>query len=191
MTEEEEIVETPEEETIDTDIIVDGESAETVETTPYFFTISERVHPDYKMAHNILGWLHDNMEDLVDDDDKTIFGKVNTGFNENILKTFGKRPVCDVYIQSVEYSGDFDRHIPTKVHSIVLFYMKGANNQTYSKACELHDFIMQEFLTNDSFKEFNNIVRNTIIENSEIRNENIRGGYGVMGVFELTHDLYL
>ena len=85
MTEEEVIVET--------DIVVDGESAETVETTPYFFTISERLDPDYKMAHNILSWLHDNMESLVDDQDKVIFGKVNTGFNESILKTFGKKHV--------------------------------------------------------------------------------------------------
>lgn len=182
MTEEEVIVET--------DIVVDGESAETVETTPYFFTISERLDPDYKMAHNILSWLHDNMESLVDDQDKVIFGKVNTGFNESILKTFGKKPVCDVYIDRIEYMGDFDNHIPTKVHSIVIFYMKGANNQTYMKACELHDLIMQEFLTKNSFKELDKLVRGTVIENSEIRNENIRGGYGVMGAFELTHDLY-
>ena len=112
------------------------------------------------------------------------------GKRKNTLKSFGNRPVCDVYVDSVEYSGDFDSHIPIKVHTIVLFYLKGANNQTYLKGCGLHDLLMQEFITNTMFKHLTDVVRDTYITNSEIRNQTIRGGYGVMGAFELTHDLY-
>ena len=95
-----------------------------------------------------------------------------------------------MYIGNVEYNKDFDRQIPIKVHSFVIFYMKGANNPTYIKATEIHDLIMQEFLTNDSFNELDNVVSNTYVDNSTINIRTIRGGYGVMGTFELTHDLY-
>ena len=174
----------------DTDVIVEDETVETTETPVYTFTITGKLDPDYSMAYSILTWLQGNLEGLKDDYLKPIFGKVNTGFNEDILRTFGKRPVCDVYISSVEYEGSFDNHIPTKVHSIVLFYFKGANNTTYLKATELHDLLMQEFITNNEFKHLDDTVKDTYIMNSEIRNQNIRGGYGVMGAFELTHDLY-
>ena len=156
----------------------------------YTFCITKQVEPEYGVSTNILEWLKGNMEGMLDDLDHPIFGKVNTGFNDNILKTFGKRPVCDVYINKVEYSTDFDRTIPIRVHSIVLFYLKGANNHTYLKGCELHDLVMQQFITDPSFKWLDNVVRNTRVINSEIRNQTIRGGYGVMGAFELTHDLY-
>ena len=49
---------------------------------------------------------------------------------------------------------------------------------------------MQKFITEEGFKHLSNVVRDTRVTNSEIRNQNIRGGYGVMGAFELTHDLY-
>lgn len=156
----------------------------------YQFTISEQVTPDYSVSTQILEWLHDNLASLKDDYNNSLFGKVNYGFNDNTIKTFGKRPVCDVYIDKVEYQGDFDNHIPIKVHTIVIFYMKGANNQTYLKATALHDLIMQEFITNNQFREWDDVVRETIIKDSGIRNQTIRGGYGVMGTFELTHDLY-
>ena len=156
----------------------------------YQFTISERVTPEYGVSTQVLEWLHDNLASLVDDYNTALFGKVNYGFNDNTIKTFGKRPVCDVYIDKVEYSGDFDGHIPIKVHTIVIFYMKGANNTTYLKASELHDLLMQEFLTNKSFKRLTDIVQDTIIKDSGLRNQSIRGGYGVLGSFELSHDLY-
>ena len=174
----------------DTDIVIEDETVEVTETPTYTFTITEKLQPDYGMTTQILEWIKSNIESLVDDYGHKIFGKVNTGFNDNILKTFGKRPVCDVYVRNVEYEGDFDGHIPIKVHSIVLFYLKGANNQSYLKGCELHDLVMQEFITNTMFKHLTDVVRDTYITNSEIRNQTIRGGYGVMGAFELTHDLY-
>ena len=156
----------------------------------YTFTISEHVTQEYGVSTQVLEWLHDNLASLVDDYNTALFGKVNYGFNDNTIKTFGKRPVCDVYIDKVEYSGDFDGHIPIKVHTIVIFYMKGANNTTYLKASELHDLLMQEFLTNKSFKRLTDIVQDTIIKDSGLRNQSIRGGYGVLGSFELSHDLY-
>ena len=177
-------------ENVDTDIVIDDEVTTTTETPVYTFTITEQTQPDYIMTRQILEWIHTNMDSLVDDYTHKIFGKVNFGFNENTIKTFGKKPVCDVYVRRVEYEGTFDKYIPIKVHSIVLFYLKGANNQTYLKGCELHDYIMQEFITNEEFKHLPDVVRNTYITDSEIRNQNIRGGYGVMGAFELTHDLY-
>ena len=156
----------------------------------YTFTISESVTPEYGVSTQVLEWLHDNLASLKDDSNKAIFGKVNYGFNDNTIKTFGKKPVCDVYIDKVEYDGDFDGHTPIKVHTIVIFYMKGANNQTYLKATELHDLIMQEFITNTSFKLLDDVVQGTIIKDSGLRNQSIRGGYGVLGTFELSHDLY-
>ena len=174
----------------ETDVVVDEEVVDTTPTPVYTFTITERGLPEYTVSVQILEWLQENLAGLVDDFDTPIFGKVNTGFNENILKTFGKRPVCDIYINNVEYSTDFDSHIPIKVHTMILFYLKGANNHTYLKGCELHDLIMQEFISNNTFKRLDGVVRNTYIDNSEIQNQNIRGGYGVLGAFELTHDLY-
>ena len=156
----------------------------------YTFTITGQVTPEYSMSTQILEWLRTNLVGLVDDNNHNIFGKVNYGFNESVIKTFGKKPVCDVYINKVEYGSDFDAHTPIKVHSIILFYMKGANNTTYFKASQLHDLIMQELITNEDFKRLDDVVRDTYITNSEIRNQTMRGGYGVMGAFELTHDLY-
>ena len=174
---------------VETDVVIDDTITET-ETPVYTFTITEKVQPNYGMTHSIIEWLQENMESLVDDHNKAIFGKVNTGFNDSNIKTFGKSPVCDVYIDRVEYETNLDSCIPIKVHTIIIFYMKGANNPTYLKATNLHDLIMQEFLVNDTFKLLDNVVRDTYITNSEIRNQAIRGGYGVMGTFELTHDLY-
>lgn len=174
----------------DTDVDIEDATVKVIDTPVYEFTIRERLTPDYGMAYQIIEWLQTNLSSLKDDYNKVIFGKVNTGFNENLLKTFGKKPVCDVYIKNVEYTGDFDNHIPTKLHSIVLFYMKGANNKTYVKACELHDLLMQEFISNHSFRELDNVVQDTYIDNSEIRIQTLRGGMGVMGAFELTHTLY-
>lgn len=156
----------------------------------YTFTVTGRTVEDYTMSTSISQWLQGNLEALLDDNDEAIFGKVNTGFNESTLKTFGKKPVCDIYINNVEYDGNFDYHIPVKVHTIVLFYLKGANNHTYSKACELHDYIMQEFIENKEYRHLDNIVKDTYIMNSELRIQPLQKKWGVIGAFELTHTLY-
>ena len=175
----------------DTDINIENETIKVIETPVYEFTITERLDPNYGTTTQIIEWLKTNMESFLDDYNKPLFGKVNTGFNDSILKTFGKRPVCDVYINNVDYGTDFDAHEPVKVHTIVIFYLKGANNNTYLKACQIHDLVMQEFLTNTSFQELDSVVSKTYIDKSSVSNRSIRGGFGVMGTFELTHTLYI
>ena len=156
----------------------------------YTFTVTERTIPDYTMSSAISNWIKTNLEGLTDDNNNTIFGKVNNGFNEQSLKTFGNKPVCDIYINRVNYDGNFDYHNPQSVETILLFYMKGANNHTYSKACELHDYIMQEFIENQQFKLLENIVKDTYIMNSELRIQPLNKKWGVIGAFQLTHTLY-
>lgn len=155
----------------------------------YTFTISESTTPDFRMTADIIDWLQTNMGNLTDDYLQPLFGKVNTGFDEGTVKTFGKKPVCDVYINNVEYGTDFDDHKPETVNSIVLCYLKGANNHTYEKACDLHDFIMQEMLTNEDFKRCD-VVRETYVTNSEIRVQQLNRKLGVIIAFELSHKLY-
>ena len=156
----------------------------------YLFTITEQLQRDYGFSHQIITWLQANMQSLVDDYNHPIFGKVNLGFSEESLRTFGKKPVCDVYLNGVEYTGDFDNHYPSTVKTIVLFYFKGANSPVYLKATELHDLVMQKFLTEEGFQRLPDIVRETYVTNSEIRIQPIQKKWGVMGAFELTHHLY-
>lgn len=156
----------------------------------YSFTVSGKTSPKFTMSTRISQWLTENLSGLTDDDDNILFSKVNNGYNENTLKTFGVRPVCDVYINNIDYKTDFDITKPTKVNTIVLFYLKGANNTTYMKACNIHDYIMQEFATNEEFKELEGIVKDTFIKNSELMMQPINKKWGVMGAFELSHTLY-
>ena len=156
----------------------------------YTFTVSEKVSQDYRMSTQIIEWLQRNIASLTDDNDKVIFSKVNTGFDSDSLKTFGKGPVCDVYINRVSYEGDFDNHTPQKVHSIIIFILRGANNVTYEKACELHDYIMQEFIENEDFRRLDYVVRDTLIDNSQLMTQPVRKNWSIMGTFELTHLLY-
>lgn len=156
----------------------------------YTFNITERTIPYYSISAAISEWLVSNLASLTDDNDNIIFSKVNTGFNENTLKTFGKKPVCDVYIDSIEYDTDFDCSAPKKVKTIVLFYMKGANNNAYLQCCALHDYIMQEFIENETFRRLEDVVLDTYITNSELMSQPINKKWGVMGAFELSHTLY-
>ena len=156
----------------------------------YTFEVSERLSRDYKYASSILAWLTENLESLTDDEDKKIFGKVNTGFNEETIKTFGKTPVCDIYINNSEFSSDFDEHKPQEVHTVLIFYVKGANNPTYIKACELYDYVMQQFIAEESFRMLEDVVMDTYITDGEIQPRPIGKKWGVMGVLELSHILY-
>ena len=161
--------------------------------TEFCFKLSGKTHPDFKLTKAVSEWLVNNLSSLTDDDDNTIFSKVSTGFNENKLKTFSGRPTCDVYINSLDYETDFDYSQPVSVNSIVLFYFKGANNVAYMNACMLHDYIMQEFITNDSWRgltlDKKVIVKDTVIRNSELMMQPINKKWGVMGAFELSHKL--
>ena len=188
--EEEEEEEEVEPTTVETDIDIEDETKETIDTPIYEFHFTERTIPDYSISVAISEWLVTNLSSITDDDDNVVFSKVNTGFNENTLKTFGKKPVCDVYINSIEYDTDFDHSAPKTVNTIILFYLKGANNHTYSQVCAIHDYIMQEFIENESFRRLEDVVLDTHITNSELMSQPINKKWGVMGAFELSHQLY-
>ena len=156
----------------------------------YEFTVTEDTIPIYSISPQISNWLTSNLTELRDQYNQKIFGKVNNGYNETTLKTFGKKPVCDIYIDKIEYNQDFDYQFPTQVKTILIFYLKGANNHTYGKVCELHDFIMQQFLSNPEWQSLTGVVKDTRITGSRLMSQPINKKWGVMGVFELTHDLY-
>ena len=131
----------------------------------YQFKVSGKTSPDFTMSTQISQWLVDNL-------------------------TFGKQPVCDVYIDHIDYDTDFDFNRPKTAHTIVLFYLKGANNHTYMQVASLHDYIMQEFTTNPEFKELTGVVRDTFVNGSKLMMQPINKKWGVMGAFELTHALF-
>lgn len=152
--------------------------------------LTDKIQPKYAMAHTISTWLKENLEQLTDDNDELVFNKVNLGFTEDNLKSFGVKPVCDVYINNVSYLPNFDFGMPDKVNSIIIFYSKGTSDNSYLNACKVHDYIMQEFITNDDFKQLDTVVRDTEITNSQLMMQPIRKKWGVMGAFELSHQLF-
>ena len=153
-------------------------------------TLKDKINSRYGIAHAISEWLRNNLQSLTDDENKKVFSKVNLGFTEDNLKTFGTQPVCDVYINNVEYNPSFDAEVPDKVNSIIIFYSKGTSDNSYLNACKVHDYIMQEFSVNNDFRELDNIVRDTYIMNSQLMMQPIRKKWGVMGAFELSHLLF-
>ena len=101
------------------------------------------------------------------------------------------KPTADIYIDHVEYDSTMDNCAPVSVHTIVIFYMKGANDVAYLKTTELHDLLMQMFLTDEDWKRLNGVVRNTVITNSQLMSQPGNKKWGCMGVFQLTHYLYI
>lgn len=162
------------------DIILDVDAT-------YRIELKGKTLPEYTISQQISAWLQENLTSLTDDHNRKLFSRVNTGYNEETLKTFGKQPVCDVYINNIEYRDVFEVTQPDKVNSIILFYLKGASNKSYMDACRLHDYIMQEFIVNEDFKVLPDIISDTRILNSELRVQPIRKKWGVIGAFELSH----
>ena len=156
----------------------------------YTFTLSERTLPDYKCSKQIIEWIKGNLEALTDDKNNLIFSKVNYGYNEDTIKGFGKKPVCDVYINNINYTSDLNRNVPDTVTTFIICYLKGNMNNTYVKACELTDFLIQEFEETPSFRELSNIVRDTFVSNVELQIVPTSKTYGVLCAFELEHKLY-
>lgn len=156
----------------------------------YELELTDKTLPKYTMTQRISQWLHDNLESLVDDEGHNIFNKINYGFSDDNLRNFGNQPVCDVYINRIDYDPSFEDSKPMKVHTIIIFYFKGANNKSYIRLCELHDYIMQEFASNNEFQTLPGIIRDTYIENSRLMTQPISKQWGVMGTFELTHILF-
>lgn len=156
----------------------------------YTFSLDQKTLYDYRCTKEIIQWLKGNMESLTDDKGNTLFSKVNFGYNENTLKGFGKKPVCDIYIDSLDYSSDLETNVPSSVRSFIICYLKGNMNNAYLKACELTDFIVQEFEETNSFRELPTIVRETFIRNVELQIIPGTKTYGVLVAFELEHELY-
>ena len=167
----------------------------------YEFTLTPETAIDYQCSKHIAEWLQSNMTNITDSNNKKLFSKVNYGYNQETLKGFGKKPVCDVYINNIDYSSDFIENTPSNVTSYVICYLKGNMNTTYLKACELTDYLIQEFSTNESFRRLTltsvvdqetvtqNIVKDTFIR--DVRLQIIPSGktYGVLCAFELEHIL--
>ena len=152
---------------------------------------------DFQKCKLILEWLKTNLENITDNNDNTLFNKVNYGYNESTLKGFGNKPVCDVYLTKTNYSYDINNDYPSSVTSNIIVYLKGNMNNAYIKAAELNDYLIQEFTTNNSFRLLNQydendnfveaIVNETKIVNSELRIIPSGKTYGVLVALELDH----
>lgn len=155
----------------------------------YEFAVSEKLKRDYKFASAITVWIKQNLERLTDDTGDTLFNKVNLGYQDETLKTFGKHPVCDVHHGHIEYDDDLNDTKPLRAHTILVFYFKGANDAAYLKCCELHDYLIQEFITNEDFRVLDDVVDDTYIVDSELMSQPSNKKWGVMGALELVHIL--
>ena len=189
MTEEEQQNE-EEEEMDDTDIVIEDETVQVIETPIYEFTITGQTHPDYQCCVSIIEWIKSNLDNLKDDYNHSLFSKVNYGYNTDTIKGFGKKPVADVYIDTLNSSTDFDNNKPDIVNSFIICYLKGNMNNAYLKACELTDYLIQQFEENNNFRELNLIVRDTYVRNVELQIVPSGKTYGVICAFELEHKLY-
>lgn len=155
----------------------------------YDFEIDTVTLPDYKISRSILEWLRENISQLKDDNLQNIFNRVNLGYNENSLKSLGKKPVCDIYLSNIEYKDYLDYQVPDKFRTVIVVSLKGNANNTYAKGLELHDYMLQEFIENRSWRELTEIIQDTRILNSEVQ---INGGnkvWGTLLLFELEHIL--
>ncbi len=162
----------------------------------YEFDLEPITNTDYKVSKHIMEWLKHNMEEIEDKNGRKLFSKVNYGYNQDTIKGFGKKPVCDVYINNISYGSDFTHNIPDNITTYIICYMKGNMNTAYLKACELTDYLVQEFNDNEEFRRLTltdngivNIVRDTFIR--DVRLQIIPSGktYGVLCAFELEHEL--
>lgn len=152
----------------------------------YEFELSPLIDADYKITSLIAAWLKENMESLKDAKGNIIFSKVNYGYDEDILKSFGKKPVCNVYISHVEFTSDLLLNKPFTVTSYIVCYLKGKINKTYELACDLGDYLIQEFMSNDDFRKCN-VVANTTVEDFRVELVPVNHRYGVICALELQH----
>jgi len=163
----------------------------------YEFQLEPITHDNYKCAKSIIEWLKANMESIKDSNNKTLFSKVNYGYNEDTIKGFGKKPVCDVYINTMSYGSDLSSNTPNSVSSFIICYLKGNMNNAYLKATELCDYLVQEFNDNEEFRRLQlldgdgvlNIVRDTFIRDVQFQIIPSGKSYGVICAFELEHIL--
>ena len=102
-----------------------------------------------------------------------------------------------MYINNISYGSDLLDNSPDSVTTFIICYLKGNMNKTYLKACELTDYLIQEFEDNHDFRKLTltadegtlNIVRDTYIRNVELQIIPGNKTYGVLCAFELEHVL--
>ena len=162
----------------------------------YCFDITS-TDKNYQKCKLILEWLKSNMESITDNNDNKLFNKVNYGYNENTIKGFGNKPVCDVYLTQTNYSYDINNDYPSSVTSNIIVYLKGNMNNAYIKAAEINDYLIEQFTTNNKFRLLNlydeheefieAVVNETKIVNSELRIIPSGKTYGVLVALELDH----
>lgn len=156
----------------------------------YSYPLQESILPDYKCCHDITSWLQSNLESMVDDNNNTIFSKVNLGYSDDKLKSFTKKATCDLHINTVEFIDEFESSKIDKVNSIIVFKLKGNNNRVAETATILLDYLIQEFITNTEFRELDGVVSDTRITNAGIREQPNSSNWYVLGVIELSHHLF-
>ena len=90
----------------------------------YEFDLEPKTNIDYRCCKLIVEWLKQNMESLTNDNGNAVFSKVNYGYTQDTLKGFGKKPVCDVYLDNIGYDSDFLENVPSTVTSFIICYLK-------------------------------------------------------------------
>lgn len=156
----------------------------------YSYSLAKSILPDYKCCHEITLWLQSNLESMVDDNDNTIFSKVNLGYSEDKLKSFTNKATCDVHLNTVNFIDEFESSKTDKINSIIVFKLKGNNNRVAETATILLDYLIQEFITNTEFRELDGIVSDTRITDAGIREQPNSSNWYVLGVIELSHHLF-
>lgn len=152
--------------------------------------LSKKCIPDYKITYALTSWLKSNLESLTDDDDNKIFAKVNIGFAEDNVKSFGNRATCDVHVNTVNFEDDFESSRIEKIDSIIVFKIKGNQETAMIEATKILDYLIQEFITNDSFKTLSKYVHDTRLTNAGLREQPNKSGWYVLGVLELEHHIF-
>lgn len=156
----------------------------------YTYPLAESIIPDYKFTYQLTSWLKSNLESLADDDGNTIFAKVNIGFGEDNVKSFGNRATCDVHINTVEFEDDFGNSRIDIINSIIVFKIKGNQETAMIESTKILDYLIQEFITNSEFKTLTDYVQDTRLTNAGLREQPNKSNWYVLGVLELQHHLF-
>lgn len=152
--------------------------------------LSESITGDSRYTYQLTSWLKSNLESLTDDDDNPIFAKVNIGFGEDNVKSFGNRATCDVHVNTIEFENDFEESMVDKINSIIVFKIKGNQESAMLEATKILDYLIQEFRTNESFKTLDNYIKDTRLKDAGLREQPNKSNWYVLGVLELQHHIF-
>jgi hypothetical protein len=78
---------------------------------------------------------------------------------------------------------------PSNLNTVIVITLKGNANNTYTKALDLTDYIIQEFIENTSWRELDSVVKETTITNTQIQINPNSKVWSTMVLFELNHVL--